>query len=146
MIHIAGNHQFFYSNLQIALVQLVAENILSEHKKKLKSLSIVLLNDESIRELNNETLNHDYYTDIITFDLSENKFHVETELYISFDRVKDNAQTYNTSNKKELLRVVLHGCLHIAGYGDKSEKEAKEMRQKEDLYINQYLILSKNDN
>jgi rRNA maturation RNase YbeY len=112
----------------------------SEYKKReVKSANIILLNDEAIRDLNNESLGHDYYTDIITFDLSEDVFHVETDIYISFERVKENAQINHETNKTELLRVILHGFLHLMGLKDKTKLESKDMRQAENKYINFYL-------
>jgi rRNA maturation RNase YbeY len=83
-------------------------------------------------------LNHDYYTDIITFDYSENDV-VSGDLFISFDRVKDNANTYGISFENELKRVVYHGILHLCGYKDKTEKDVIEMREKENYYLSQFV-------
>ena len=123
MIQIAGNYQFFYSNIDLTLFRATVNTLFSDSNQQLKKLSIVLLSDEDIREMNKTALDHDYYTDILTFDLSETVFHVETELYISYDRVKENAKSFKQTNRNELLRVTLHGCLHMSGYKDKTEIE-----------------------
>ncbi|MDA8895772.1 rRNA maturation RNase YbeY [Bacteroidia bacterium] len=138
MIQIAGNYQFFYSNIDLTLFRATVNTLFSDSNQQLKKLSIVLLSDEDIREMNKRALDHDYYTDILTFDLSETVFHVETELYISYDRVKENAQSFKQTNRTELLRVTLHGCLHIAGYKDKTKKEIEAMRTAENKYIQHY--------
>lgn len=138
MIHIAGNHQFFYSNIDLTRFKRTVDDLFSDSNQKLKRLNIILLSDENIREMNKNALNHDYYTDILTFDLSETRFHVETELYISYERVKENAKLFKQTNRNELLRVTLHGCLHMAGYKDKTEIEIKAMRIAENKYIQHY--------
>ena len=80
-----------------------------------------------------------YYTDIISFDLSETKGKLIGEVYISIDRVKDNAQTHQTSLKEELLRVIFHGALHFCGYKDKKPADIKKMRAQEDKWLKSYL-------
>jgi rRNA maturation RNase YbeY len=90
-------------------------------------------------EINKKHLNHDFYTDIITFDLSETKS-IQGEIYISTDRVKDNANTFHTSFKEEIHRVIFHGVLHLCGLKDKTNKEQQQMRIAEQnalkLYFN----------
>jgi rRNA maturation RNase YbeY len=85
--------------------------------------------------MNRDFLQHDYYTDIITFGLSEKGQPVEAEVYISLDRVKDNAKTHGTTQTNETLRVIFHGALHLCGYKDKRKSEITVMRQKEDQYL-----------
>jgi probable rRNA maturation factor len=85
--------------------------------------------------MNRDFLQHDYYTDIITFGLSEKGEPVEAEIYISLDRVKDNAATLKTTFKEETLRVIFHGALHLCGYKDKKKSEIALMRSKEDHYL-----------
>ena len=102
--------------------------------KILGDICIVLGDDEWLREHNVQFLNHDYYTDIITFNYSTNDL-VSGDLLISIDRVDDNANKENVSRETELNRVVVHGVLHLCGYGDKSEEESILMRQKEDFYL-----------
>ena len=97
--------------------------------KKLEEVSIIFCSDEYLLEMNKQYLDHDYYTDIITFDYYTED--VSGDLFISVDRVKENAINNGVSFDNELKRVVAHGILHLLGYGDKSEKESKLMRKKE---------------
>ncbi|MFM6935062.1 MAG: rRNA maturation RNase YbeY [Flavobacteriales bacterium] len=101
-------------------------------------ISIVLCSDEYLLKVNQDFLNHDYYTDIITFDYCEGKF-VNGDLMISLDRVKDNALSENTLFSEEFYRVVFHGVLHLCGFKDKSPKDIKEMRMKESFYLSKYV-------
>ena len=108
--------------------------------KSILSLDIIFCSDEYLLEINNKHLQHDYYTDIITFDLSDpNSTQTIGELYISIDRVKDNALSLQAKFSIELLRVVFHGALHLCGYKDKTPTDIKRMREKEDEYLNLYL-------
>ncbi|GAC1584936.1 MAG: rRNA maturation RNase YbeY [Ginsengibacter sp.] len=110
-------------------------NIFTEEAKVLKELSIVFCSDEYLLNLNKSHLNHDYYTDILTFDLSDSLTEISGELYISVERVRDNASQMSILLLKELLRVIIHGCLHLCGYKDKKPSQIKVMRQKEDGYL-----------
>ena len=89
-------------------------------------------------EINRNFLQHDFYTDIITFPLSTGSDPIQAELYISIDRVRDNAKQGAVSFKEELHRVIFHGCLHLTGYGDKSSQQIKKMREREDHYLRLY--------
>ena len=111
------------------------ENIL------LSELNYIFCSDEYLLQINKDHLNHDYYTDIITFSLEEKGEPVIGEIYISIDRIKDNANSQKANLINETLRVLFHGCLHLCGYLDKKQKDIKAMREKEDYYINQYLSL-----
>ena len=109
--------------------------------KTLESLTIIFCSDEYLLEMNKQHLNHDFYTDIITFDLSESKkTPIIGDLYISIDRIKDNASLNNFTFYNEILRVIFHGVLHLCGYKDKSGKHIKEMRSKENEYLGLYLL------
>ena len=88
------------------------------------------LSDDELLEINKTHLDHDYYTDIITFDYSSSR-KISGELFISVDRVRDNAATHGSSEKQEFHRVVAHGVLHLLGFKDKTEAECKVMREKE---------------
>lgn len=101
----------------------------------LKRLQYIFCSDNYLLNINQKYLNHDYYTDIISFDLSEEQG-IIGEIYISIDRVKENAQKFNVSFETELQRVIFHGALHLCGYKDKTDKQAEVMRRKEDEYIN----------
>lgn len=101
----------------------------------INDLSIILCSDEFLYKLNVEYLQHNTYTDIITFDYSEGQQHLSGELYISIDRVKENAVALLISTQEELHRVMVHGLLHLCGYGDKKPAEKKKMSEREDLYL-----------
>ena len=103
----------------------------------IEKLYFTLLNDESLQQINIKYLKHNTLTDIITFDYGDHNI-VSGEVFISIDRVKDNALQYKVSYKKEFLRVLVHGLLHLCGYGDKTAKEQKLMREKENYYINKF--------
>ena len=100
----------------------------------LSNLSVVFCSDEFLLKMNVEYLQHDFYTDIITFDYSDGKS-ISGELFISVDRVRDNAIALNKSFESELLRVIAHGVLHLMGYKDKSKADQKKMRSEEDAAI-----------
>jgi rRNA maturation RNase YbeY len=114
-------------------------NIFKREKQKLVELTYVFCSDEFLLQINRNHLKHDFYTDIITFELSEQPNETVGEIYISLERIRDNAKTHHTSIKEETLRVIFHGALHLCGYKDKSKAHIKEMRYKENEYINRYL-------
>lgn len=124
---------------QFPLSKNILENwlmlVCKDEEKVLGEVSYIYVDDNHLLEINNEFLNHDYYTDIITFDYSEGGV-VSGDLFISTDRVKDNALSLEGDWLDELNRVMVHGVLHLCGYGDKSDEEAKLMRDKEDFYLN----------
>ena len=110
-----------------------------KEKKPLQSIDIIFCSDEYLLQINKQHLQHDFYTDIITFDLSESSANpIIGELYISIDRVKDNSALSDEKFSSELLRVIFHGLLHLCGFKDKTIKDIKTMRQKEDEYLNLY--------
>jgi len=95
-------------------------------------LNYIFCSDDYLLQVNRDYLDHDYYTDIITFDNAEEEGKLEGDIFISIDRVNDNARTLNVPEEQELRRVIAHGLIHLCGYGDKSDEEAKRMRQKEE--------------
>ncbi len=101
-------------------------------------INVVFCNDEYLLQLNMLHLNHSYYTDVITFDYSEDKT-ISGDIFISIDRVKENAQEFSVTFFNELCRVIVHGVLHLCGYKDKTEEDNRLMRKKEDeclfLYV-----------
>lgn len=103
--------------------------------KVLGDLTLIFCSDDYLLEMNRTHLNHDYYTDIITFDYSDDNI-VSGDLFISYDRVVDNAVSFSSSVNDELHRVCVHGLLHLCGYKDKSEADERLMRQKEDEMLN----------
>lgn len=98
--------------------------------KKTGDINIIFCSDEYLLEVNKQYLNHDYYTDIITFNYNTDK--INGDLFISLDRVGDNANQNNVPRETELLRVIIHGVLHLLGFNDKTAKEEKIIRAKED--------------
>ena len=102
--------------------------------KQIGNLCYVFVSDEKILEINKEFLKHDYYTDIITFDDSTENT-ISGEMYISIDTVRSNAEKYQSDFCNELLRVIVHGVLHLCGYHDKTKKEKNLMRTKETDYL-----------
>ena len=101
-------------------------------------ITVVFVTDEYLLEMNRTHLDHDYYTDIITFDYTESNF-ISGDLFISYDRVLDNSKEFNVSSYNELCRVVFHGVLHLCGYKDKSSEDEKLMRAKESFYLEKYV-------
>jgi rRNA maturation RNase YbeY len=114
------------------------EQLFKKEKKALLELTYVFCSDDFLLAINQNYLKHDYYTDIITFDLSENHHQTIGEIYISLERIKDNAKSLQTSIKEETLRVIFHGALHLCGYKDKSKSDIATMRKKETYYIDLY--------
>lgn len=110
------------------------DSIVSNHSKITGDITYIFCTDEYLLKVNKEHLNHDYYTDIITFDYTNNGV-ISGDLFISIDRVKDNSKELNQTFKNELNRVMIHGVLHLLGFGDKTEDEAKIMRSKEEESI-----------
>ncbi len=124
---------FFEDTNDLALDPVEIETWLSKvciaEDKELGDVNLIFCSDNYLLELNVKHLEHDYYTDIITFDYSEET--ISGDLFISIDRVEDNANSYKVPFSEELNRVIAHGVLHLIGYGDKSEEEAATMRIKE---------------
>jgi probable rRNA maturation factor len=114
------------------------DSLINKEKKKLSSINYVFCNDQALLKINRTYLNHDFYTDIISFDLSDSSTNILGEIYISIDRVRENAEIFRNSFKDELHRVIFHGVLHLCGYNDKTNRETKLMRKKENLYLNLY--------
>jgi probable rRNA maturation factor len=101
----------------------------------LQELNFILCSDEYLLRINQDYLNHDTYTDVITFDNSEDLKTIIGDIFISIERIKENASTFNHSVAKELCRVMIHGTLHLLGYKDKSKATKILMTEKEDQYL-----------
>ena len=123
---------------RVALKSFIEKKVKKEGYS-IDSLTYVFCSDKYLLKINKDFLSHDYYTDIISFDLSEIPGQLIGEVYISVDRVRDNAKTHGTSLKEELHRVIFHGALHFCGYKDKKPSEAKKMREMEDRWLNAYM-------
>jgi len=106
--------------------------------KRLVTLSYVFCSDGYLLEMNKKFLKHDFYTDVITFDLGSSKTEIEGEIYLSIDRIKENARAEAVSFENELHRVIFHGALHLCGYKDKKPSEIALMRKKEGKYLGLY--------
>jgi probable rRNA maturation factor len=106
--------------------------------KSVEFINYIFCSDQYLLKINKNYLQHNFYTDIITFDLSDTGNSVKAEIYISIDRVRENARKLGVSLKSELHRVIFHGTLHLCGYGDKTEKQIAEMRNKEEFHIKKY--------
>jgi probable rRNA maturation factor len=109
--------------------------LFKREKTNLAELQYIFVSDKRLLEINRQFLGHDHFTDIITFPLSEPGQPVTAEIYISVDRVRENAHNYGSPIKTEILRVIFHGALHLCGYGDKSAPQEREMRQLEEKYL-----------
>lgn len=112
----------------------IKETIALEGKKH-GAINIIFCNDEYLYNINSEYLNHRYYTDIITFNQATDEQYISGDLYISVERVSENAQHFGSTFEREISRVIIHGILHLLGYGDSSEEEKSVMRSKEDQYL-----------
>lgn len=106
-------------------------NVIQAHQKKAGEVFFLFCSDEALLRINQQFLQHDFYTDIITFDNSESEEVISGELYISLDRIIDNAATLNTDFETELHRVIIHGVLHLIGFNDKTADEQSTMRAAE---------------
>jgi probable rRNA maturation factor len=117
------------------ILKTLLTDLFRKEGRQLADLSIVFCSDDYLLELNRRFLQHDYYTDILTFSMSERGAPVEGELYISVDRVRDYARALGVPAVHELRRVIIHGALHLCGYKDKLKKDQTVIRQKEDRYL-----------
>jgi probable rRNA maturation factor len=117
------------------------KELAKEEGFKIIELNYIFLSDEQLLEMNVSYLNHDTYTDIITFDNSEQEDKIEGDIFISVERVAENALKFNVSAETELIRVLSHGLLHLCGYLDKKPADVKLMREKEEYYLGKYLAL-----
>ena len=119
-------------------IKLWIDKIVKKEGYKISQINYFLVTDKTLLDLNRSQLNHDYYTDIITFDMGEKTGYIEADLYISYERVKDNAKMFHVKQIEELKRVMIHGVLHLMGYKDKTKTDIKEMRNKEDYSLKLY--------
>lgn len=134
---------FFYQDVVFDFrnrnrLKLFLEKMVRKEGRLVRNMNVVFCSDDALLEINRQFLNHDYYTDIITFPLSKIDEPVDAELYISIDRIRENAKTAGISFKNELHRVIFHGCLHLVGYNDKSSQQIKTIRERENKYLRLY--------
>jgi rRNA maturation RNase YbeY len=122
------------------IIKTTLNTLFKQERNKLAELQYIFVSDDRLLEINRQFLKHDYYTDIITFPLSKPGQPISPEIYISVDRVRENAREFGSSVKNELLRVIFHGALHLCGYGDKTGAEEKKMRKLEEKYLDLYKV------
>jgi probable rRNA maturation factor len=133
------NIRIFYDETNFRLkdwrkTKKVIGKIIEKENKILGDLNFIITDDIYLKEINLEFLEHDYYTDVITFNYNEGNV-INGEIYISLDRVRSNALNYNVSFNMEMKRVLIHGILHLLGFNDKKEEEKRQMRKTEDFWI-----------
>lgn len=116
------------------------KKILNDKDQNTATISIILSNDEKLLQLNKQYFQQDRLTDVITFNLEKKGNPVEGEIYISLNRVSENAIKYKEDIERELKRVIIHGCLHLLGYDDQTSEEKKAMTYLEDHYLNQPVV------
>ena len=137
--------RIFYDNTQFRLKDTrktvkILEKVIGKEDRISGDLMFIFTDDESLRKINVEFLNHDYFTDVITFNYNTED-RIMGEIYISIDRVRENSYNYNVSLKSEILRVMIHGILHLLGFNDNSEEDRTRMRLKEDLCLVDFNIM-----
>ena len=114
------------------------ELIFNREMQSLDSINYIFCSDRAILAINKKYLKHDFYTDVITFDLSPDNKTISAEVYISIDRIRDNAKQLGLSIKSELHRVLFHAALHLCGYNDKKKKDKEIMRKRENELLDKY--------
>ena len=131
--------QFFFENIDEIPISTATiswlEDVIKTENKKLGEINYILCDDEYLLKVNQDFLDHDYYTDIITFDYVKGKT-ISGDIFVSLPRISDNAKTLVKDFNSEFHRILAHGILHLMGYKDKTEEEITAMRQKEDFYLN----------
>ncbi len=135
MIRFFSENDFVLEN-QAPLTSWI-EKVVHSHRGRINQLHYIFCDDDYLLEINQYYLQHDYYTDIITFDNSIGK-KIDGEIYISTDRIKDNAETFEVPFEEELRRVLIHGVLHLLGFKDKTEKQQKQMTHEENNALKLY--------
>lgn len=114
-------------------------NVVEKHGKRIGELYYYFCSDDKLLEINRERLGHDFYTDIVTFPLTDCISVLSSEFCLSIDRIKENAINFGRSYESELHRVIIHGVLHLIGFNDQTNDEEKEMREKEEEALELYL-------
>lgn len=138
--------QFFNEDVEFKVpnprkTKLWLKNIIESEGFGLNQINYIFCSDEYLLSINQQYLNHDFYTDIITFDNSDEEQTIEGDIFISIDRIKENAEQLSKVFYEELLRVLVHGVLHLVGYDDHEDKDELLMREKEDSYISLFQFI-----
>ena len=118
----------------------ICKNILIDKNQNTATISIILTNDKKLLQLKNQYFQQDVLTDVITFNLEENGDPIDGEIYISLNRVSENAKEFKQDTGRELKRVIIHGCLHLLGYDDQTPEGKKTMTRMEDHYLSEPII------
>ena len=118
----------------------ICKNILIDKNQNTATISIILTNDKKLLQLKNQYFQQDVLTDVITFNLEEDGDPIDGEIYISLNRVSENAREFKQDTGRELKRVIIHGCLHLLGYDDQTPEGKKTMTRMEDHYLSQPIV------
>ena len=131
--------QFFFEEVTFDWDEMIITNwlkaVVEEEGKMLQSIRFVFCTDDFLHQMNLDYLDHDTLTDVITFPFSSKPSVINGEIYISIDRIRENATTYSVPFERELTRVVVHGVLHLCGYGDKNLTDKEKMTERENFYL-----------
>lgn len=135
-----GSIHFFTEEIDFTLkgkagIRNWIKQTITHEGQQLRELNFIFCTDEYLLQINREYLNHDTYTDIVTFDNSELKGKIVGDIFISIERIRENAKRFKVAEWEELHRVMIHGVLHLLGYTDKSKKEKAQMTEKENQYL-----------
>ena len=122
-----------------AFTKIFIASIFADHHKKINTINYIFCSDQYLLALNRQHLNHNYYTDIITFDLS-NGNRISADIFISVERARENAFLFRITMISEIIRLLIHGALHLCGYKDKTKKDSYNMRAHEDKYLLKYSV------
>ena len=140
---------YFFEEVTVALEKETLTSwlhaVVEEENKTLQSIRFIFCQDDYLHRINVAYLNHDTLTDVITFPYSDKEEIINGEIYISMDRIEENASNYKVSSRQELHRVMVHGVLHLCGYDDKEESSKKKMQELEDYYLNKLILPIRED-
>jgi probable rRNA maturation factor len=141
--HCATRIHFFFDNVPSILknrqkLKSFIGHLFKKEGKRLSGLNYIFCTDQTLLKVNRQYLHHDFYTDVISFNLSDSPNEIIAEVYISVDRIRANAEKFKISMREELHRAIFHGALHLCGYTDKRSSDKEQMSQKEDSYLNDY--------
>ena len=120
------------------ITEIISSILINSSEYQKANISIIIENDEYLRNLKIKYFNMDILTDVITFNLSDNNIELDAEIYISWDRIIDNAKKYKQTIEQESKRIIIHGCLHLVGFNDSTKEEINLMRKKEQEYLNKF--------